>query len=470
MNYCINRCFIIGVVASLLVLPNICSSEAKGDEISSLEELLSIVRNGRIQDRKLLQEREETFKADKASQERLLNEAREALIAEEKLSASLEARYEENEIALTNQKELLNNKLGALKELFGHVTGTAGDLRATFHTSLTSAQIEGREAFLDTLIKKMNSKIELPSLEEIEQLWFEMQQEIVESGKIVRFDAKVVKPDGSQIQQPVTRVGTYNLLSKGKYLQFDGDTGVISELPKQPKSKYGDYIEELESLSEGFVPIGLDPTGPKGGSLLSALIDTPTLTERWHQGGVVGYIISVVGLFALLIAVWRFVLLMKLDIGVTRQLALQQAQLNNPLGRVLKVYEDNPGIDPESLELKLAEAIVKERPDIEKGLPALKIIAMVAPLMGLLGTVTGMIITFQAITIFGAGDPKAMAGGISAALVTTVLGLVVAIPTVLLHALLNARAKRILQVIEQQSAGLIAEQTESEEQAHVRAV
>ena len=139
------------------------------------------------------------------------------------------------------------------------------------------------------------------------------------------------------------------------------------------------------------------------------------------------------------------------------QLKRDEAKTNNPLGRVLKAAEDNQGADTESLELKLDEAILKESPKINSGLSLLKIIAMVAPLLGLLGTVTGMIIVFQAITIYGAGDPKAMAGGISSALVTTVLGLVVAIPTLLLHTLLSGKAKKLLHILEEQSAGIIAE-------------
>jgi biopolymer transport protein ExbB len=118
-------------------------------------------------------------------------------------------------------------------------------------------------------------------------------------------------------------------------------------------------------------------------------------------------------------------------------------------------------MDTETLELKLSEGILKETPKLESGLNLLKIIAAIAPLMGLLGTVTGMIVTFQAITIFGAGDPKAMAGGISGALVTTVLGLLVAIPTVLLHTIVNGRAQRIIHVLNEQTTGIIAEHTEA---------
>ena len=199
---------------------------------------------------------------------------------------------------------------------------------------------------------------------------------------------------------------------------------------------------------------------PTGGSYLAALIDSPTLSERWHQGGVVGYVITAVGVLAMLIAIWRLVVLSIEDMKVASQLKTTKANTNNSLGRVLKVHEDNPTMDPETLELKLSEAILKETPRLENSLNLLKIIAAVAPLLGLLGTVTGMIITFQAITIFGAGDPKAMAGGISGALVTTVLGLVVAIPTVLLHTFVSGRAKKIIHVLDQQTTGIIAEHTE----------
>jgi biopolymer transport protein ExbB len=217
---------------------------------------------------------------------------------------------------------------------------------------------------------------------------------------------------------------------------------------------------DLQSSTAGFTKVGLDPTGPLGGGLLRALINTPTLIERWHFGGLVGYVITGVFAFAILLALWRFVVLFSMSSGVSAQLKTATPNLKSPLGRVLQVAQKNPKLDPESLELKLHEAVLKERPAIESGLNLLKIIAMVAPLLGLLGTVTGMIITFQMITLYGAGDPKAMAGGISQALVTTVLGLVVAIPTVLMHTLVNGKAQRILHVLEEQSAGIVADSVE----------
>jgi biopolymer transport protein ExbB len=133
---------------------------------------------------------------------------------------------------------------------------------------------------------------------------------------------------------------------------------------------------------------------------------------------------------------------------------------DNPLGRVLRVYEENQSADVEKLGLKLDEAILKETPALERGIMLLKVLSVVAPLLGLLGTVTGMIKTFQAITLFGTGDPKLMAGGISEALVTTVLGLVTAIPLLLLHSVVSTRSKNLVQVLDEQSVGLVAERAE----------
>ena len=143
--------------------------------------------------------------------------------------------------------------------------------------------------------------------------------------------------------------------------------------------------------------------------------------------------------------------------AVKAQSSAKKPNANNPLGRVMKVGNDNLDKDIETLELKLAEAIMSERPAIERGINVVKIISVVAPLAGLLGTVTGMIVTFQQITLFGTGDPKIMAGGISQALVTTVLGLVVAIPTTLAHSFLQSSARSVVDVLEEQATGIVAE-------------
>ncbi|MDP6673494.1 MAG: MotA/TolQ/ExbB proton channel family protein, partial [Gammaproteobacteria bacterium] len=182
--------------------------------------------------------------------------------------------------------------------------------------------------------------------------------------------------------------------------------------------------------------------------------------ERVQQGGLVGYLIIALGCIGLLIAFERMFVLGLASRKVTAQLNSDSPSQDNALGRVLSVAEGNRSADTETLELKLSEAIFKEIPALNRALLFLKIISVVAPLMGLLGTVTGMINTFQAITLYGTGDPKLMAGGISQALVTTVLGLTVAIPMVLLHTLVSGRSRRIVQVLQEQSAGIIATHAE----------
>ena len=392
---------------------------------------------------------------DQRKQAQLLKQAENSKAAEERRSDRLEQTIRDNDIQIAKLREQRDKRLGSLKELFGHLTGAAGDIRANLNQSIVSAQIPGRTEFLDELIAKMSSDTRLPSIEDIEQLWYEQQREMVESSRIVSFNRSVLLANGEQAEMDVVRVGTYNLVANGMYLEYSPTTGLVSELARQPAGHQAGAAD-LQAATSGFTKMGLDPTGPLGGGLLRALINTPTLIERWHFGGIVGYVITAVFAFAIALAAWRFVVLMGMSSKVTAQLQSDTSDTDNPLGRVLQVAADNPKLDAESLELKLHEAVLKERPEIESGLNLLKVISMVAPLMGLLGTVTGMIITFQMITLFGAGDPKAMAGGISQALITTVLGLVVAIPTVLMHTLVNGKAQRILHVLEEQSAGIVA--------------
>jgi len=445
---------LINIFAALFAVVTL-STPVVASEAKTLDELLEMIQAAKISETAEYRQREAEFKQDQRKQTQLLKSAKNTKADEERRADRLEQTIRDNDIKLAALREQRDKRLGSLKELFGHLTGAAGDIRAKLNQSIVSAQIPGRTEFLDELIDKMSSDTRLPSIEDIEKLWYEQQREMVESGRVVKFKRTVLRADGEPEDMEVVRVGTYNLLADGMYLEYSPESGLVSELSRQPSGFKGG-AEDLQEATSGFTKVGLDPTGPFGGGLLAALINAPTLIERWHFGGIVGYVITAVFAFAIVLAVWRFVVLFGMSSAVKEQLNAESADAENPLGRVLKVAADNPGLDAESLELKLHEAVLKERPSIESGLNLLKIIAMVAPLLGLLGTVTGMIITFQMITLFGAGDPKAMAGGISQALITTVLGLVVAIPTVLLHTLVNGKAQGILHVLEEQSAGIVA--------------
>ena len=431
---------------------------------ASLDELLKKVESGRLQESRENAAREAKFAQNRSQQASMLKEAVAERQAEEARAAKLEAVFDTNEKKLAVAEQTLRERLGSLTELFGHITTTSGDMRTVFGTSLVSVQYPNRELFLDDLVKKSSSTNKLPSIEEIERLWFEIQREMVESGKVVAFETTVTSPNGEQAPKRVARVGVFNMVSEdGNYLSFDGSKNTVSELPRQPAGSFLSQAKALVASTDGTTRFGVDPTGPTGGSFLAALINSPTLEERWHQGGTVGYIITAIGVLAFIIAFIRIAVLTVVGGKVNKQLKSDAANANNPLGRVLAVYEANPTVDAETLELKLSEAVLKEIPKLEYGQTMLKIITGVAPLLGLLGTVTGMIITFQAITIYGAGDPKAMAGGISSALVTTVLGLCVAIPSLLLHTWVAGRSKRIIHVLEEQTTGIVAERNESQQ-------
>lgn len=447
----------------ILVAAGLLSSSfalAQQDKAASLDQLLDMVKKSQVSETAEHRQREAEFARDKANQANLLAQAKSTRASEESRSAGLEKKYSEQEIDVNQKRAQLNERLGSMKELFGHLISTAGDLRNTTENSIVSAQIPNRGDFLDELIEKLNSNTRLPSIAEIERLWYEVQREMVESGRVVKFNAEVIRPNGDRGEQEVVRIGVWNLVSNGSYLRFNAQSGNLEELPRQPDGGTTKTASNLQAATSGLVAFGVDPTGPTGGSLLSALIDKETVVEQWHHGGAVGYVITVIAIFGVLLGLWRIIALSAINAKVNSQLKSSKANINNPLGRVLKVAEDNPNVDNETLELKLEEAVLKERPSIESGLPVLKIIAAVGPLLGLLGTVVGMIATFQAITMFGAGDPKTMASGISQALVTTVQGLLCAIPVVLMHTFVSIRAKRIVHILDEQAVGIIAENAE----------
>ncbi len=417
----------------------------------SMGALLKRVKAGWNGEREENRLRVQEFAKKNANRQRLLNDAKNTRAALERRSEMLETQFEGYEIALTQLEDTLTERLGALGELFGVVRQVAGDTRSQVEGSLVSAQIPGRDQFLAELGKNKS----LPSIESLEKLWFLLHQEMTELGNVVRFSATVISNDGEQNVRDVIRVGAFNAISEGVYLIYE--EGKLQELPKQPAGSYLDTVGPFESATGDFATFALDPSR---GSILKVLILTPGFVERIKLGGTVGYTIIVLGLAAGLLAIVRWVVVSQTGRKVSIQKKSDEVSDGNPLGRILGIYEANRTTDVETLELKLDEAIMRESASLEKMLWAIKVVSVVAPLMGLLGTVTGMIRTFQAITLFGTGDPKMMASGISEALVTTMLGLYVAIPLVLLHALVSNTSKGVVEVLEEQAAGLIARRAE----------
>lgn len=435
------------------------AANAQGSDAASLGELLNLIEQGKARDNQEARQREAQFAQQRNQQQNLLNQARAERTRQENESARLEQLFEDNQAQIVAARAALDERLGALKELFGVLQTVSGDAQGRFSTSLTNLQFSEREAFLVELGAKMASATELAQIEDIERLWFELQNEINESGKVVTFENEVITATGEQVTLPITRIGLFNLVGPAGYYEYNTD-GSVSELPRQPEGRFLSSAKAVHNAGPGdVVAFGLD--GTRGG-ILGLLVETPTYTDKFHQGGYVGYAITALGVIGLIVALLRLVGLSNDSRKVTAQLKRESASTDNPLGRVLAAYESNQSADTETIELKLSEAALKEMPGLTKGLLFIKVVGVVAPLMGLLGTVTGMIRTFQAITLFGTGDPKLMAGGISKALVTTMLGLFVAIPLVLLHSWVSGRSRALIEVLEEQTAGIIAERAEKD--------
>jgi biopolymer transport protein ExbB len=443
------------IIASILI----CGGAVQAQDVaSSMDELLQQIERGQARDNQEARQREARFAQARNEQQNLLNQSRAERSRQERNSERLEQLFEDNQTKIVAARAALDERLGALKELFGVLQTVAGDAQGRFNTSFTNIQFPDREGFLVELGGKMAGASSLASIEEIERLWFELQREVSETGKVVKFNHEVTTADGEVLNVPIVRVGAFNIVFEDGYLQYNSNTGSVSELQRQPQEgRYTNSTADVMAATSGSVAFGLD--GTRGG-ILALLVESPTIKDRIQQGGIVGYCIIGLGIFGLLIAFWRWVGLSTASRKVSAQLKRDTASTDNPLGRVLAAYEANQNADTETVELKLSEAALKEMPDLTKGLLFIKVISVVAPLMGLLGTVTGMIKTFQVITLFGAGDPKMMAGGISQALMTTVLGLVVAIPMVLIHTLVSGQSKKIINIINSQSAGIIATHSE----------
>jgi len=349
--------------------PSVVHAQAR-----SLDELLRLVEQGRARDNQEAQQREQRFKAAQAEQQQLLRDARNRRAAEERRSEQLENTFDENELTIAEVSEQLDNRLGSLKELFGVLQQVSGDARGLFDSSLTNIEYPERSNFLTELAQKMGSTSELASIEEIERLWFELQREATELGKIKRLRGyTITNKDGEEQPTDIVRVGAFNLVADGRYLAYNPDTKSVSELQRQPEQgRFISSTSELLDASPGeLVRFGIDPTR---GQILATLVDQPNLSERIQQGGLVGYVIIALGLLGLLIALERLIVLGMAGSKVNAQLKSETPSDNNALGRVLMAYHDNKTVDTETLELKLGEAILKETPALQRSLLFLKII------------------------------------------------------------------------------------------------
>jgi biopolymer transport protein ExbB len=371
------------------------------------------------------------------------------LKAAEDLSAKLINQFDENEKTLSELEEKLTLKLGNLGEMFGVVKQVSGQTRGEFKNSITNIDNPDRDLFLKNLAESKK----LPDLSDISALWVELVKEIRNAETIKVFNTNVVSADGETKDLSILRIGTFSITHEGMFLKHLIDTNQVEFLPSQPSGVSKRKLKSLQNETEGTFVIDIDPTR---GAILDKLIQKKTFFQRIADGGLVGYVIILLGLGGVALASERIYVLRNVLINIREQEKTDTVDTTNLLGMLIETANNNINESLDSLELILDEKIQSITPTIEIRVKAIKLIATVAPLLGLLGTVIGMIETFQAITLFGTGDPKLMAGGISQALVTTMLGLIVAAPLLFMHSYAENYSKTIISFLEEKASGIVA--------------
>ncbi len=431
--------------------------ETHQGQIADLDELLESVRQQQLDQRELNEQREREFLADKEGQQARLDQARKVFEQSQSKNQPLLKSTQANENEILRLEKQLEDQLQSMGDIASTFREFSGDFAAVISESMVTAQIPGRSEKMYQL-----GTIEAhPTIEQIQTLWLLLQEEMTESSRIAKFDAGVVATDGSVSRLPVVRIGTFSVLYEAGFLRYAAGTGELLVLNRQPAARYRTAAANFVESKANLATVVIDPTR---GGLLGMMGYTPDLRERIDQGGPIARIILSLGALGVFLTLWRTISLSGVYLRVRRQIRdFDQPRKSNPLGRIMLAAADAPSETDDLLLLKIDEAILAEIPALERGTGLIKLLAATAPLLGLLGTVTGMIVTFQSISLFGTGDPKLMAGGISQALVTTVLGLVVAIPLLFGHNLVASLSRSLVQRLDEQSAGMLARTMEKQE-------
>ena len=420
------------------------------DQPQTIQQLIDSVREGTAQSRAELEEREQRFLEARDQQSTLLDEAIRMREEAEAEADRLRIAYEQGEDELAELEDLLTEQSGDMTEVFAVVTQVASDALPMVQNSMVSSQLDNRMP----LLEKLTSNETIPSAEELRNLWLLLLDEMNYSGQVARYEAPVITAGGEQEMRQVTRIGTFTALSEGEYLRFLPESGRLLALARQPLGVDPRATEAFESAGESLSAVSIDPSR---GAILSLIVQTPELRERLQQGGIIGYIILGLGAIGLLLGLERLIVVGWASRKARVALSGESTDGRHAINQLRKTSKDaNYLADAEAMSAKMDEIVTTAAQKLRRGLPTLSIFAAVSPLLGLLGTVTGMIETFQVITLFGAGDPRLMSGGISQALITTQLGLSVAIPLLLIHSFVQGRANNLITNLDEIAADLFA--------------
>ena len=368
----------------------------------------------------------------------------------------------EKEIELSHQQS--DDEMG-MRELSGTVRVVARDLETMLRQSQFTSRFPER---LDRL-KPILNKDRFPGIDDFRTISNLFFQEMALSGEVVLAKGSFIDQSGMEKTGDILTIGKFTAAYRtGK------ETGFLRY------SEASHQLYALSALPSWFIRRNLNKYMQgksddvyldfSGGAALRQITHKYTLLDQVRNGGPIVWPILAIGLFALIIAIERTIFLKHVHantdrvMGKVNDLALQgrwkecedivKDEKGRPVYNVLKAGLYARAEERDILESILQEAILKELPRLERFLPTLNIMGAIAPLLGLLGTVTGMINTFHVITLYGTGDPRMMSGGISEALVTTMLGLAVAIPIMLVHTFLRRNVDHIIGDMEEKAVAL----------------
>lgn len=447
------------LVAALILLSFVILPVSQVNAAAALGDLDKIIRQRGDEEGKLAKQREATFRSELQKQQQQVKDAQARRNAAEARGNILNRQFDDNVVRLEEMTQLLKQHEGNLGELFGVTRQIAGDAANVLQQSMLTVQYPAAEAEKDRVdfLVGMAAEKSLPSIVELERMWFELQREMTGNGRVERFKAPVLQADGSSTEREVTRVGPFTAVSDGDYLGYLPSKKSLTELDRQLPGRFRSIAKKLQDPSTvGYRPAVVDPAR---GALLGRYVDRPNFIERIQNGEVVGYVIVAVGILGVLLAIGQYAYLIITKVAVNRQLhSMSSPNKNNPLGRVMLRFrgDGRPVVNVEVAELRLSEGILHEVPKLERFQSFLRLAVAAGPLLGLVGTVIGMIITFHAITQSGSSDPRLMAHGIGQAMIATVLGLGIAIPLLFINSGLTALSSGVTQILDEQGHALLA--------------
>ena len=457
----------VAAFALQLALP----AHAQKTAAANLNELLRSVEQVRADDNKKFEDRKKEFDGiPQAQQAAKMKEAQDNRDGLDKASKKLQDQYSANEVKINQLNGQLRDKAMALglTELFGLARQVSNDVSTILQQSLITTQFppaQGQQS-RDEFLRAFSASRTTPTAAELQRVWTEIQREMTASGQVAKYQATVVQPGGQPEKTEVVRVGPFTATSGGKFLSYLPTLRTFDVLPRQLPSGFMSIGSRFASATSGYAEAVVDSTR---GVLLGMYVERPTFRERIRLGQEVGYVIITVGVLGAIAFIFQLIHLVLVRLSVSRQLKnLDHPSANNPLGRVLLAFKgDKTHIedDADVAELRITEAVLKEVPKLERFQSFLRLAVAAGPLLGLIGTVWGMILTFQSINESGSSDPKLMATGIGQAMIATVLGLGIAIPLLFAGALLSTLSKAVVQVLDEQSAGMLAESIEKQHHA-----